>query len=138
VPYDLTKLPQHIEEMRQRLSQTAAGEHALVKDLSDSLQALDQQLLHAVRQVATDHQIRRGTILNELQSLADSIGMFQSPRGMTQRVAAPEQPAAPGQIGYTHEPAPAAGDWRRATENLSIQDDLAELELYMTGRNPRH
>jgi hypothetical protein len=137
LPYDLTKLPQHIEEMRQRLSQTAAGEHTLVKDLSDSLHALDQQLLQAVRQVAADHQIRRGTILNELQSLADSIGMFQSPHGVTHRVAAPDHAAAAGQIGVANQGATARGDWR-ATENLNIEDDLAKLELYMTGRDPRH
>jgi hypothetical protein len=136
VPYDLTKLPQHIEEMRERLSQTATGEHALVKDLSESLNALDQQLLQAVRQVAADHQMRRGTILNELQALADSIGMFR--QDGVQRVAATEHVPPPEQIDFAHRPAPAAGDWRRATQNLSVQDDLAELELYMTGRNPKH
>jgi hypothetical protein len=125
--------------LRQRLSQTAAGEHTLVKDLSDSLHALDQQLLHAVRQVAAEHQIRRGTILNELQSLADSIGMFQSPNGVTHRVAAPDDAAAAVQIGLANQAAATApGHWRRATENLNIEDDLAKLELYMTGRNPRH
>ena len=136
MPYDLTKLPQHIEEMRERLSQTAAGEHALVRDLSESLNALDQQLLQDVRQVAADHQGRRGTILNELQVLADSIGMFR--QDGVQRVAATEHVAPPGQIDFAHRPAHAAGDWRQATQNLSIQDDLAELELYMTGRNPKH
>jgi len=138
VPYDLTKLPQHIEEMRERLTQTAAGEHVLVKDLSDSLHALDQQLLQAVRQVAADHQTRRGTILNELRALADSIGNFRSPDGAAQRVMGTEQATAPRQIDVVYQPVPTAGDWRQATQNLNIDDDLAELELYMTGKDPRH
>jgi len=136
VPYDLTKLPQHIEEMRERLGQTAAGEHVLVRDLSDSLHALDQQLLQAVRQIAADHQTRRGTILSALRALADSVGNFRSPEGAAQRIVGAE-PAA-RQIDPGYQPVPRAGDWRQATQNLNIDDDLAELQLYMTGRDPRH
>src|SRR5262249_13741882 len=103
VRYDLTKLPQHIEEMRERLSQTAAGEHVLVNDLSDSLHTLDQQLLQAVRQVAADHQTRRGTILNELRALADSIGNFRSPESAAPRVMGSEQTRAPQQIDAIYQ-----------------------------------
>jgi hypothetical protein len=47
--------------------------------------------------------------------------------------------ATPAHIAQpANERAGNAGDWRRAITNLDIKDDLAELELYMTGRDPRH
>ena len=140
---DLTKLPQHIDEVRASLTETFRNEQSLVKSLGDELNHLDQQLLQSVRQVAADHQIRRGTILNALEDLADSIGMFrpQHDNALPKPVAKP-QPAAsltqtaaqpiPQQIDYGqqydgHQYAPTAGDWRQATKKLNIEDELAEL-----------
>ena len=75
----MTKLLQHIEEMRVRLSEIAGDEQTLVQALGDALSRLDQQLLHDVRSIATEHEIRREEILGELQGLAIGIGMFQPP-----------------------------------------------------------
>jgi hypothetical protein len=44
----MTKLLQHIEEMRARLSEIANGERALVQALNDAFNRLDQQLLGGV------------------------------------------------------------------------------------------
>ncbi len=111
------------------------------------LKILDQELLQNVRQVAIDHQARRGTILNALEDLADSIGMFQPQHGsalpnpavvsqpavLPQPVAKPRPAAAiPEQIDYGHQYAPTAGDWRQATKNLSLADDL---EVLLNGLN---
>jgi len=86
------KLLQHINEMRERLSQTASNEQSLVKDLADGLKSLDQQLLQDVRKVAAEHQTRRGVILlNELHALASSVGMFQPPREALSPQQVPQQ-----------------------------------------------
>ncbi len=123
------KLLQHIEEMRERVSQTAAIEQSLVKDLRDALKELDQRLLQDVHKVAAEHQTRRGGILNELQALAGNIGMFLPAQG-----GVPAQ-QIPQQIDYGQQYAPTAGDWRQATTNLNYQD---EFERHLNGKSQRH
>jgi hypothetical protein len=66
----MTKLLQHIEEMRVRLSEIAGDEQALVQALGDAFKRLDQQLLRNVRTTAADHELRREEVLSELQDLA--------------------------------------------------------------------
>jgi hypothetical protein len=146
VANDLTNLLPHIDEVREQLSQIGDTEQSLVKDLAGSLKILDQQLLQDVRQVAADHQIRRGTILNALEDLAGSIGMFRpqhedalpKPVGAPQPAARPQPVAAiPEPIDYGHQYAPTAGDWRQATKNLQGRlDDLQdELEFQLNSLN---
>ena len=119
---DLTKLVHHINEMRARLSQTAHTERSLVESLGDALNRLDQEMLQNIRNIAVGHESRRGAILNELQTLAGSIGTFLPP----QEVVVLPQPID----GYPS--APAGGDWRQATTNLSYHD---ELERHLNGKN---
>ena len=128
---DLTNLHPHIEEMRTCLSQMADMERSQVQNLSDALNHIDQQLLQDVRRVGTEHQDRRGSILNELQALARTIGQFLPTRE-------PVEPAAQRQIDYGHQytPPPTSGDWRQATRNVdgefeNIQD---ELTFHLTGK----
>ena len=73
---DLTNLHPHIEEMRTRLSQIADTERSQVQNLSDALNHIDQQLLQDVRRVGTEHQDRRGAILNELRPWPAQWGSF--------------------------------------------------------------
>ena len=129
--YDLTKLPQYIEEMRERLRQMAITEQSLVKDLADTLDALDHQLLQNIHKVSAEHQVRRGTIFNELQALADSIGRFRSKH---EAGAIPQR--VPQQIDYGHQYAPA--DWRQATETLSLQDKLESHLRGLNGKSPKN
>jgi hypothetical protein len=144
VTNDLTKLLKHVDEMRERVRQTAISEQSLVRDLADSLKALDQQLLRDVRQVAADHQARRGSILYALEDLADAIGIFRpqhedalpKPVAVSQPVAGPPTAAAiPEQVDYGYQYSPPAGDWRQATKNLSLED---ELELHLNGLNGKN
>jgi hypothetical protein len=79
VPNDLTRLTPHIDEMRTKLSQTAEHERSLVEALSDELKRFDQETLRRVRNMAAEHEARRGGILND-QALAASIGTFQPRR----------------------------------------------------------
>jgi hypothetical protein len=119
---DGTKLIQHIDEMRARLTQTAHTERSLVEELGESLSRLDHEMLQNIRNIATGHEARRGAILNELQALAGSIGMFLPPR----------EPVEPTTISQQngHSYVPAGGDWRLAARNLSYQE---ELESHLNG-----
>ena len=75
----MTRLLQHIEDMRVHLSEVVRDEQALVQALGDALNRLDQQLLGGVRTIATEHQLRREEILGELHDIADGIGMSRQP-----------------------------------------------------------
>jgi len=141
MPNELTRLSPHIDEMRTSLTQTTNKERALVQALSDELKRFDQETLKGIRAIAAEHEARRSGIFNELQALASSIGEFRSPHEAVAppRVVRPEPIAAPEHIHFEpHTVAPAPGDWRQAITNLDIKDDLADLQLYMTGRDPRH
>ena len=115
VANDLTQLTSHIEQMRQRLAQTAATERSLVQDLGDALKRFDQDTLQNVRNVAAEHEARRSGILNELHALAASIGMFSPARP-------PIEPVAMSQDNG-HQHAPVGGD-RQATKTLSYETEL--------------
>jgi hypothetical protein len=123
------KLLQQIDEMRGKLNDISGDEKTLVKALGDALNRLDQQLLHDVRNIATDHEARREAILAELQSLAAGIGMFRPPlEGPAASDEAPSYVSAPA-----HHQSLAPGDWRQAASN--IED---ELDQRLNGRNSPH
>jgi hypothetical protein len=125
----MSKLSQHIEEMRDRLDKIADDEQGLVKALGEALDRLDQALLHDVRTVASEHQARREAILGELQSLAAGVGMFRAPLP-----PAEEMPSYTPLKERTQQ-AIAPGDWRRATSN--IEDEL-DLGVPVNGHGPSH
>jgi len=116
VANDLTHLTSHIEQVRQRLAQTAATERSLVQELGDALKRFDQDTLQNVRNVASEHEARRTGILNELQALAASIGKFLPAREPVEPVTITQE------NGHPH--APAVGDCRQATKNMSYHDEL--------------
>lgn len=124
----MTKLHQHIEEMRVRLAESSTSELALVRSLSEALRRLDEKLLREVRNVSLEHEARRTAILGEMLTLAARLCTL------------PEHPAQGAHVGQgahvatieqhhtaaaNGEPIPvngAAGDWRQAARN--IEDDL--------------
>jgi hypothetical protein len=124
----MSKLSQHIEEMRDRLDKIADDEQGLVRALGEALNRLDQALLQDVRAVASEHQARREAILGELQSLAAGVGMFRAPLPPAEEIPS-----------YTplkeRTQAIAPGDWRRATSN--IEDEL-DLGIPLNGHGPSH
>jgi hypothetical protein len=128
----MTKLLQHIEEMRVRLSEIAGDEQALVQALGDALNRLDQQLLRDVRSIAGEHELRREEILGELQGLAGGIGMFRPPLGQS---AAPEEIPHRRTNGFQQRIAP--GDWRQATSNIENDIDF-HANGHVNGRMPSH
>jgi hypothetical protein len=130
----MTKLLQHIEEMRVRLSEIASDEQALVQALGDALDRLDQQLLRDVRSIATEHELRREEILGELQGLAGGIGMFRAPLPAP---PAPEELPNYRRANGFQQRIVAPGDWRQATSN--IEDDVDfHANGQVNGRAPSH
>lgn len=112
---ELTRLSPHINQVRDRLSQTTDAERSLVLTLSEELKRFDQQTLQGIRTVAAEHEARRTGILQELQALADGIGMFQPQHGdalpkpvaLPQPVAGPPTAAAmPEQVDYGYQYSP--------------------------------
>jgi hypothetical protein len=143
----MAKLLQQIDHVSKHLTETFRNEQALVKSLRDALYDLDQRLLRDIREVAADHQIRRGTILNELQDLAGSIGKFlpQHEDAQLEQVATPQPvvkaqtvTAITEQVDYGYQYSPAAGDWRQATNNLSLQDELEFHLKDLNGKRSKH
>ena len=128
----MTKLLQHIEEMRVRLSEIAGDEQTLVQALGDALSRLDQQLLRDVRSIATEHEIRREEILGELQGLAIGIGMFRPPLGAPQ---ATEEIGTRPATGFQQRIGP--GDWRQAASNIENDIDF-HANGHINGRVPPH
>jgi len=141
MPNDLTKLGPYVEQARLTLTETAERERALVQALSDELKRFDQQTLQGVRTIAAEHEARRAGILGELQSLAETIGTFprqtenlplqsaENPRPL----AAPQPVTVPEQLDHGYQYTPP-GDWRQATKNVNLQDDL---EILLNGLNGR-
>jgi hypothetical protein len=107
----MTRLLQHIEDMRVHLSEVVRDEQALVQALGDALNRLDQQLLGGVRTIATEHQLRREEILGELHDIADGIGMSRQPLAPPQ---APEELAN----GFQERIIGPRG-WRQAISNIT-------------------
>ena len=102
----MTTLIQQIEEMRIRMNDLATKEQGLVRALADALARADQTLLQDVCSVAADHEVRRGAILNELQSLAARMGALPRPPP----VNLPPREIAPLARG--------GGDWRQAAAQI--------------------
>ena len=74
----MTTLLQQIEEMRVHVKDLASYEQRLVKALGDELNRADEELLHSIRNVAVEHDVRRSSILTELQLLAANVGLLPS------------------------------------------------------------
>ncbi len=72
-------LQQEIEDMRAHVKDLTAAERALVKALGDELRRSDEDLLHAIRTVAAEHEERRSVIMGELQALAANAGLLPRP-----------------------------------------------------------
>ncbi len=126
----MSRLIEHIEKVRMRLTEISASELHLVRALGDALSRVDEKLLRDVRTVTAEHEARRGEILNELQVLATRVGSFPAPNEPYTAIGAEE--AQEGTNGY--HTAIGAGDWRQAAKN--IEDDLDFLDWEL-GRETR-
>jgi hypothetical protein len=108
----MTKMLDHVDDMRTRLTDVSNHEQTLLRALSDALTRVDQALLEDVRDIARAHEVRRGLILSELHDLASRIGAF--PTSHAPHEALTEDDAALPR----YAPQPHPGDWREAINNI--------------------
>lgn len=129
----MTTLLQQIEEMRVQVNELASGEQRLLNALGDALTRADHKLLHDVRNVAAEHEARRGMILKELQSLALRVGLFPEQREPVAALEEAPRKLSPFTNARVEEQIVGRGDWRQAASN--IRD---EIEFELNGQVPAH
>jgi hypothetical protein len=134
----MSKMIQLVEELRERLSTIADGEHKLVASLREALNRFDQKLLQDVRSITAEHESRRSVILNELQGLASRMGAFPPPPrdarlganlGAPSLNAGSADPTLPSLTASGRLRAVEGGAWREATDKLQ-----SELDIYFKKR----
>jgi hypothetical protein len=119
----MSKMIQLVDEFRERLTTIADTEHKLVAQLREALNRYDQKLLQDVRNITAEHETRRGVILNELQSMAQRMGVFpvaaRGPRAAVSDATPPEARAALPANGRLRPI--EGGAWREATDRLQSE-----------------
>jgi hypothetical protein len=119
-----------VEEVRAKLSRITDAEAKLVWALRDALSRVDEKLLQDVRMITTEHEVRRGYSLHELQRLSSRIGTFPTPPMMSgvEDAMPPARPiAAADSLAVTN--GFRRGDWRQATSNINDELDGVFEEL---------
>jgi uncharacterized protein (DUF885 family) len=131
----MTKMSQLVEEMGARLGQIADAEQQLVRALGEALSRVDQELLQHVRNITTEHEARRGAILQELHTLAARIGAFPVAREPLPGVEYAEPPAARPPIAAANGNMRPfiRGDWRQAASNIEDELDTFFKDRAATG-----
>lgn len=116
-----------IETLRNQMRQVAVQEEALLRSLSESINAVEDQLLQQVREIAAAHENRRTQLLDELRGIADRMGTL---------------PSAPAPTAHTpvffdrasSVPVVNSGaDWRHAARAIENDDEFVEMLQTGTG-----
>ena len=128
----MSKMIQMIDEMRERLTEITDTERTLVQALGDTLTRVDQKLLQDVRNIAVQHEARRGAILNELRLLAARIGAYPEINEPAIEYAAPVA-RPPNGLTDARSNGAERNDWRQ--DAGTIQD---ELDIYFRDRTISH
>ncbi len=144
----MTGLSQNVEDMLKRLETSSKSELNLIRALAEAVRQVDDQTLRELRNLSLHHELRRETILGELQVLAQRMCHLPT-RPASSIKAAIDRPAFSKQVAVTDvadEIAEAlngcasgvvangnGADWRQAARN--IQDDL---DLAFGAAPPRH
>jgi hypothetical protein len=144
----MTGLSQNVEDMLKRLETTSKSELNLVRALAEAIRQVDDQTLRELRSLSLHHELRRETILGELQVLAQRMCHLPS-RPASSIKAAIERPGFTKTEAITdvadeiaealngcangHIANGNGADWRQAARN--IQDDL---DLAFGPEPPRH
>lgn len=129
----MSNITQLVKEMSARLNEIADSEQALVRALGDAMSRVDQKLLRDVRGLAREQEMRRCTILLELQNLASRIGTFPTVREPAAGLNYGQPGAKSLAPANGEQKSPAGGDWRQAVKNMQ-----AEFEVYLKNRAASH
>ncbi len=125
----MTGMTKTVEEMLSRLETNSKSELSLVRALAEAIRRVDDQMLHELRNLSLQHELRRESILDELQTLATRLCHLPARPTPSAIRAAIDQPAL-AQKRANAETVDAGdvmnngtgADWRQAAQN--IQDDL--------------
>ena len=133
----MTGLSQNVEDMLKRLETSSKSELNLIRALAEAIRQVDDQTLRELRNLSLHHELRRETILGELQVLAQRMCHLPS-RPASSIKAAIDRPAFAKNAVVTdvadeiadalngnaggHGANGNGADWRQAARN--IQDDL--------------
>lgn len=148
----MTGLSQNVEDLLKRLEISSKSELNLVRALAEAIRQVDDQTLRELRNVSLHHELRRETILGELQVLATRMCHLPA-RPISSVKAAIDRPAFAKTEAITdvadeiaealngtaststngHGANGNGADWRQAARN--IQDDL---DLAFGPSPPRH
>ena len=117
----MTTLIQQIEDMRVHVNEMTNAEQRLVQALGDALNRADQKLLHEVRNIASEHELRRSVIFKELQAMAARVGVLSdsSEPSAVLKITPREVPTVP--VQRDDRKASHLGNWQQAA---NIQDEL--------------
>jgi hypothetical protein len=130
----MTGLTDNVEDLLTRLADHSRTELTLIRSLADSIRRVDEQMLRELRGVTLQHEIRRETILGELQKLAGRLCSLPVKPLSPVRQTIEQQPYVEEHV--FNEPAQTNGvgaDWRQAAQN--IQD---ELEFVLNPLSAKH
>lgn len=136
----MTGMTKTVEEMLSRLETNSKSELSLVRALAEAIRRVDDQMLHELRNLSLQHELRRESILDELQTLATRLCHLPARPTPSAIRAAIDQPAL-AQKRANAETVDAGdamsngtgADWRQAAQN--IQDDL---DFAFSAPPPRH
>lgn len=136
----MTGMSKTVEEMLSRLENNSKSELSLVRALAEAIRRVDDQMLHELRNLSLQHELRRESILDELQTLATRLCHLPARPTPSAIRAAIDQPAL-AQKRANAETVDAGdvmsngtgADWRQAAQN--IQDDL---DFAFSAPPPRH
>ncbi|MEZ5900840.1 MAG: hypothetical protein R3D51_15260 [Hyphomicrobiaceae bacterium] len=137
---NMTGMTKTVEEMLSRLENNSKSELNLVRALAEAIRRVDDQMLHELRNLSLQHELRRETILDELQTLATRLCHLPARPTPSAIRAAIVQPAlaqkrANAETVESGEELPSTGaDWRQATKNIQDDLDLA----FSVSPPPRH
>ena len=96
--------------------------------LGDELKHADEELLHAIRNVAVEHEVRRCTIMTELQLLAANVGLLPSPPKLLAAVESAARDSS--KFAVRHDDLPTMRqDWQHAAASFEEQ-----LHSHLNGR----
>lgn len=135
----MTGMTKTVEEMLGRLENNSKSELNLVRALAEAIRRVDDQMLHELRNLSLQHELRRESILDELQTLATRLCHLPARPTPSAIRAAIDQPALAQKranaqtVDAAEMPNGSGADWRQAAQN--IQDDL---DLAFSVPPPRH
>ncbi len=147
----MTGLSQNVEDLLKKLETNSKSELNLIRALAEAIRQVDDQTLRELRNLSLHHELRRETIVGELQVLAQR--MCHLPVRAAPAKAAIERQAFSKKDAVTDVadeiaealngsalnanghagPNGHGADWRQAARN--IQDDL---DLAFGAELPRH